>query len=300
MEFPMRFQLAFTAFLALVPSALIAQAPATPPMAPSLAAKLKAEDAALQQLIKDDPKKALERAESMIPATRPTFDKTNIQTASTSVNEARALIDLHTLSYNAASSAGEWEKAKDHAQKAKDESNALYADALEPFQKHMNTWKDASDKARKAIEDAKALEAKEKRTPEEDQSLARFKADEKIYQDNLKNGQMVVTASERNLAALKAQTSDYDKAIETIDKRIKSESEDLAKFKGDKAKYVVSAVKNFSVTQVPNKEGALQALRRLAVLDPSSKLVSKRIDQLTGKAPLEPEKPVKKPIGKKK
>ena len=92
----------------LVPAALVAQAPAQAP-AQSLGDQVKAERPAVEQLMAELKfPDAMKRAEALLPATRPIFNKTDNTTL---VQSCAAFLDLATayrLATETADSAGAW------------------------------------------------------------------------------------------------------------------------------------------------------------------------------------------------
>ncbi len=279
--------------IALLPAALLAQQAAPP----SQAAAYSAAKAGIEAQMKEDPDKAQTMAEALIPPQKPAFDKSTPQLLNTSISEANALKDTYSLAANAASAAGQWEKSRDYAVRAQDTAKALYADALPPLRQQQDAWKGALEKSQKATEEAKGLEAKTPRTPEEDKALASYTANKAIHDFNLLNGPKQVQAIEKALGILNDQTHDYDKYIESVDARLKTEQGDLEKFKGDKGKYAAAGLKE--VGKVADKEKALALLHRLRFLDPSNAAITHKIDVLLGKAQEVPEKAAK-PVHHKK
>ena len=300
-----------SAFLPLLAPALLAQAPAPAPApAPSLASQIKA----LEALKAENPQEAFEKAKALVPATKPAFDKTNIQTVSNSLMTWRQVLDVYGAVYNTAIEAGRYEDAKDFAEKARDMAREMQAEAITPYVAYRTSWTKASDEATKALarlEELKGKEAQSKEllakdpkakatfTPEEAGELANLLQNEATYKTNVANAKIVNTQVERNLKTLDAQTKDYDKPLEQVEKRLKDEQEELMKFKGDKVKYAAALYKAVG-TKPDNKPAALAALRRAAVLDPANKLIPHRIDVLLGKAVEAPAKPAKKGGARKK
>lgn len=304
-----------SAILSILAPALVAQAPAP---APKLRDQIKAIDA----LKAENPLEAFEKAKALLPAAKPAFDKTNIQTASASLEEWRGILDVQTLIYNTAIEAGQFEVAKEAAEKARDMAKEMQAEAMAPYVAYRASWTKASDEANKGLARmavlkekeaaAKELKAKDPKgkdpktkeafTDQEADELATLIQNEGTFKTNISNAKIVSSQMERNLKTLDAQTKDYDKPLEQIEKRLKDEQEELMKFKGDKAKYAAALYKAVG-TKPENKPAALAALRRAAFLDPANKQIPHRIDVLLGKAeelPEKPSKPAKKGGARKK
>ncbi|HJV91470.1 MAG TPA: hypothetical protein VJ623_14260 [Holophagaceae bacterium] len=289
--------------LPLAAAALVAQAPATPQ---TLAQKVAAETKAIDALKAENPVAAFEKAKALMPATKPAFDKTNIQTAYASIREWNALLDIHRVVYNTAIAAGHFEDAKETAEKARDTAKELHVEALGPFAAYKATWTKAGDDASKALDELKTLDAVDEktRTPEQIQRLNFLKANEATFKGNVENAKKVMASLERPMKDLEAQTHDFDKPVEQVEKRLKDESDDLMKpdFKGNKVKYAAALVNSVGLKPA-NKDAALVSLHRAMVLDPTNKEAQKYVDYLLGKGPApKVAKPAAKPApkGKKK
>ncbi|HJU82798.1 MAG TPA: hypothetical protein VJ600_01170 [Holophagaceae bacterium] len=276
-----------TSALALLPAALIAQAPAP---ASSLADTYRTAKPGIEAQMKEDPDKALAAALALIPADRPAFDNTNPPATGKSINEYRALTSLYRLASDAAYQAGQVEKSRELMVKAQDNAKATYQQAQAPLTKLVDLWKGAVDQAQKAMDEEKTLTAKSPRTPEEEQRLTYLTTNHATFENNLKVGNSQITYQTKSLQDLKDEPGDFDKALEVIDARLKAEAADLDKFQGNKVKYVAAGLK--SIGKGMDQEKALMALRRFRVLDPANKAVGHRIDVLLGKAADKPARPV--------
>jgi hypothetical protein len=273
--------------LTLLPVALTAQAPA-PVAAPSLADQFKAQSPAIEALRKTDPDAALAKIEALIPAIPPVFNKTDFRTAQDSMGEYNALTDMYRTAASCADSAGQWEKAKDYALKAKANAQATYDNAVPPFTAFQDTWKKAQAEAQKHLDEEAELAKVEKPTPEQTVQLNGLKLNESVYQKNVSSGKTMVEAVDARLKTLKDQTGDFDAFIANITDRLKTEAGNIDKFKGDKKAFAVAALKGADTYK--DKDQEVTYLRRLQVLDPSSKAISHKIDVLLGKAKDEPAK----------
>ncbi len=118
----------------------------------------------------------------------------------------------------------------------------------------------------------------------------------KIHQVNVERAPKVVA----QLTAAANELSDFSKAslsnAEKMDTRLKTEQEDLVKFKGSKPKFVAQVLKE--TANITEKEQLISLLSRLTRLDPANKAVVKKLDQTLGKIPATPEPAPK--AGKKK
>ncbi|HET6330947.1 MAG TPA: hypothetical protein VFF76_09185 [Holophagaceae bacterium] len=278
--------------LTLLPAALAAQAPvaAPAPAAAGLADQFKAQAPAIQALVKTDPDAALAKAEAIIPAVPPAFNKTDFRTAQDSMGEYNALTDMYRTAASCADAAGQWEKARDYATKAKANAQATYDNAVPPFTAFQDTWKKAQAEAQKHLDEEATLAKVEKPTPEQTVQLNGLKLNESVYQKNVSSGKTMVDAVDARLKVLKDQTADFDPFIANISDRLKTEAGNIDKFKGDKKVFAAAALKG--ADQYKDKDSEVTYLRRLQVLDPSSKAVAHKLDVLLGKVKQEPLKGV--------
>lgn len=274
-----------SASLTLMPAILAAQA-VVPAQAPSFADQFKAQSPAIEALQKTDPAAALAKAEAMIPAATPAFDKTDIQKVQKSMNDYDALTDLYSLAANAAQSCGQWEKAKDYLAKAKATAQANYDNAVAPLSANQDSWKKAQSDAQKNLDEEAALIKNEHPNADQIKRMEFLQIHEDTYKSYVANGSKQIKAIDDRLGAMKTAPTGYDTYIESADKRLKDEADNIAKYKGDKKAYAAAALKSFSTMK--DKDSELAYLRRLQVLDPSSKAVARKIDVLMGKA-VEPE-----------
>ncbi len=285
-------------------AALVAQAPAPQTPTPqTLAQKVAAESKTIEALKGENPVEAYEKAKALLPAAKPAFDKTNIQTASASIKEWNALLDAHRMMYNSAISGGRFEDAKDAAEKARDLAKELHVEALGPFGAYKATWVKAGEEAAKSLEEMKTLEGVDEktRTPEQIQRLDFLKSNEATFKGNVENSKKVMASLERPMKDLESQSRDFDTPIAQVEKRLKDEGDELLKFKGDKAKYAAALVNAVGLKPV-NKEAALVSLYRVKVISPANKDAQKYLDYLQGKGPAPKVKAAPKaaPKGKKK
>jgi hypothetical protein len=285
--------------LPLAAAALVAQAPA-----PTLVQKVAAETKAIEALKAENPGAAYDQAKALLPATKPAFDKTNIQTAYGSIKEWNAMLDIRRMMYNTAISAGRFELAKESAEAARDLAKELQAEAMGPFQAYKATWQKAGEEATKALEEIATLTAVDEktRTPEQVQRLSFLTANETTFKTNVENAKKVMASLEGPLKNLDAQTRDFDGPIAQVEKRLKDEAEDKVKpaFKGDNVKYAAALVASVGL-KPENKDAALVSLHRAQVLDPKNTEAQKYIDYLLGKGPAPKVKAAPKAAkGKKK
>lgn len=250
----MRFASALS--LAMIPAALVAQAPET------LAQRFEKEAPAVNGLIKEfKAKDAMAKAEALIPAQRPVFTLAKPD----SFNEGRAAIYLYRLWANTAVSAGQWEKAKEIQTQRLEAAKALQADLLKAIGPVEEVWtkavtegkdyigKNAARKfelekkvapvreeiaeinagKKKKPTDKKELEAFNARLAEAqktDQEIQQITAALKVHQDNIANAQKVLpTFNELKNDAAK-EVKDGETALAQVAEKITVQKGEIDKF----------------------------------------------------------------------
>ena len=105
--------------------ALVAQAP----VAADFTQRFNTELPGINQMLKSlQAQEAMAKVESLIPAQRPAFNGTNLQTIGQSIDNAQGLLSFYRLWANTASEAGQWEKALDIQQKRLAAAQGIRAD----------------------------------------------------------------------------------------------------------------------------------------------------------------------------
>jgi hypothetical protein len=283
------------AFL-MTAAALVAQAPQ-----PSLGDQVKAERVAVEKLISDfQYPEAWKRAEALIPATVPPFDKKDNQTLVRSCGDYLDIAQAHHLALEAADTAGAWEKALEHAKAGKALAVEAYASIKEPFEKTVTYYQQAGERAKQVIADndarIKALKAKSPRDPGEQQELDLALGVEKEITDDAKWAQFFRTY----LEVAKRESESYDALIKLLEDKIKGEANQVEEYKagkGDKLKWVEAVISSPAYLEAQgDKAGQARWLNRLLVLDPENLKVQRQLDILHGRTP----KPLPKPKHVKK
>jgi len=168
-------------FLALVPAALVAQAPATP----DYMAVVKEETPKIDELLKAaQPLEALKRAEGLLPATLPTFDKADPRAAMKTSVSFSGLTRLYLLAARAAGQAGEWEKVVELCTKADECARANYEGTRTALTPVITAWKDAIAKSNDFIaQNGERLKGvvPTPRTAEEEAFFKEFLKKDEIY-----------------------------------------------------------------------------------------------------------------------
>ncbi|WLT32863.1 hypothetical protein [Geothrix sp. PMB-07] len=287
-----------TAFLSLflLPAALVAQAPAP---APSLGERVKAERPAIEQLLAElKYPEAYKRAEALVPAARPTFDKkdntTLVQSCTANLEMAEAL----RLAAETADSAGAWEKALEYAKTAKSLAQEAYAGVKEPFAQTVTYYSQSGVRAKQVLEEnadrIKELKAKSVLDPGERQELDLALGVEKEVVDSAK----WVKFFQTYIDVTKRESEAYDPLVKVMEDKLKGEADQVEEYKagkGDKLKWVEAVVSSAAYLEAQgDRAGKARWLYRLATIDPDSKKVQHQLDVLNGKAAAGPAKPAKK------
>ena len=278
----------------LLSAALLAQAPA-----PSLGDRVKAERPLVEQLLADlKYPEAMKRAEALLPATRPVFDKkdnsTLVQSCAANLDMAEAL----RLAAEAADSAGAWEKALDYAKTAKTLANECYAGVKEPFTQTVAYYKQAGARAQQVLDEnadrIKELKGKSALDPGERQELDLALGVEKEVLDCAKWMKFFQTY----LDVTKRENEAYDPLVKVMEDKIKGEATQIEEYKagkGEKTKWVEAVVSSPAYLEAQgDKAGRARWLYRLATIDPENKKVQHQLDILNGKAAAAPTKKGKK------
>ncbi|HJW44341.1 MAG TPA: hypothetical protein VJ463_07785 [Geothrix sp.] len=281
----------------LASAALLAQAPA-----PSLGDRVKAERPAVEKLMAEfNHAEALKRAEALLPAARPTFNKADNQTLVQSCGTFLDLAEANRLATEAADAAGAWEKALEYAKTAQSLAVECYAGVKEPFTRTVAYYTQSEARAKQVLAEnddrIKELKAKTNLDPGERQELDLALGVEKEVVDSAK----WVKFFQTYLDVTKRESEAYDPLVKVMEGKLKGEADQVADYKagkGEKTKWVDAVISTPAYLEAQgDKAGKARWLNRLAVLDPENKKVQHQLDLLSGKAVAAPAKPAKK--GKK-
>lgn len=283
-----------TAFLSLflLPAALVAQAPAA---APSLGERVKAERPAIEQLIGElKYPEAYKRAEALLPAARPVFDKKDNTTLVQSCTANMEMAEALRLAAETADSAGAWEKALEHAKLARSLTQEAYAGVKEPFAQTVAYYTQSGVRAKQVLEEnadrIKELKAKSVLDPGERQELDLALGVEKEVVDSAK----WVKFFQTYIDVTKRESEAYDPLVKVMEDKLKGEADQVEEYKagkGDKLKWVEAVVSSPAYLEAQgDRAGKARWLYRLATISPDSKKVQHQLDVLMGKAAAAPGK----------
>ena len=276
--------------------AIFAQAPATPMTAGQ---KLAAERPEIFKLIDNlQYPEAQARAEALLPATKPVFDKATSRALTTSTTNFLDLCNTYLVASQAADTSGQWEKALDYLNKAVALAQENVDSGKEGLAKNRDDWKKNADTFKsfldKNAEAVAALHAKTKLEDYEEGPLTQVKDWEKqvaegekwakFFQYYLDLAVSGVTEFKKNVAAMEARIKEQKDGIDTY-----------KAFPGNTSKWVEAVASSKSYFDNFTKGEKLSFLYRLHVLDPENHKVQNAIDSILGR-PVSAEKPV----GKKK
>lgn len=287
----------------LIPALVSAYTVAAQDQVPTLSQRFKAESPAINQLLTSfEGKQALAKAEALIPANKPEFDKSTPAKGIVSSQEFGALMNIYTVAGKAAVASGDWEKAVGYFHKAKEiavDNSTGTAAALAPA---IETWKKAESAGKIFLEEGaarrKELLELATRSESEEVELKNFKT----HEDNVKKGPMAVAQLRGTLDGLKEDADHFDGPISGIEKSIQAEKEQIEspQFKGDKVKYVNAVMNSTNLESRASKADKIGFVNRLLFLDPNNKKSLKQLDVLLGKAAPGPVKKAPSKSKKKK
>ena len=286
--------------LFLLSAALVAQAPA-PVQAPaqSLGDQVKAERPAIEQLMTElKYPEAMKRAEALLPAVKPIFNKTDNTTLVQSCSLFLDLATAYRLAAETADSAGAWEKALEYAKAGRDAAMESYAGVKEPFTKNAADYAVVSQRAKQVLVEnddrIKELKAKTVLDAGERQELDLALGVEREVGDSLKWSKFFQTYVD----VAKRESGAYDPLVKVMEDKLKGEANQVADYKagkGDRLKWVDAVISTPAYLEAQgDRAGKARWLYRLATLAPENKKVQHQLDVLNGKASAPPAKAGKK------
>jgi len=287
--------------MALLPAALIAQAPA--PL--TFSQRYKAESPAIEQLIKDfQPEEAYKKAQGLLPTAKPVFDKTDANKARLCSYQFSDLVRTYHLAAKAAIAAGYWEKGREYliaGQEVAKENHEQTQAMLTPV---MEQWAGPVEAAKKAMAEGEArfkeLSAKQPLTPDEEQELKNFQ----VHQMNITNGNKITKIFSEDIKVTKNELDFFGPLITSASKNLQTEADEMdkelasPKFKGKKDAYLAALLNAGNLKAQPNKLAQMGLLYRLRVRAEGTPLVPK-VDAVIEKVRLDEDPfPAPKPAAK--
>lgn len=287
------------ALFALIPAALVAQAPD----AQAFSQRLRVEAPGVEKLLGEfKSQEARAKAEGLLPAQVASWDESNPQAQMASYGAYRDYVYAYFLAARATDASGDWEKALQYFQKTRDlaKANAVKVEAT--FPAIANYYKDMAERGRKVLmENAdyiQALRAKPNPDAGDLQQLDLVQKEQEAVDGNAKK----VALFGGYIEEAKKEADYYARFAGQEEAQIQSLSKSLEEyaFKNDKVKFVEGIVssKGYLQAQYPDKTARVRFLYRLRTLDPMNRQVVKEIIAETGvQLPLPPEA---KPAPRKK
>lgn len=263
----------------------------------SISQKLRTERPEIERLINElQPKEALVRAEAILPAAKPDFEKDPAKMPGmyTSYVNYLALSQAYYVAYKAANAAGQWEKALAYIRKAKEAATENHDTVKVPFQQVADNSRAMVTRIKNTLKENEGYiaELKAKKNPDA-LDLQQLDLVEKEKQ-NIGEFEKRAVAFEDFIKAAKADAERYDPFVAFVEKQIQDQASQIEEYKagkGEKTKWVEAIIANPSTyAAYTDKRDLIGFLYRLNVLDPDNKKVLRQIDVVLGKAAPDPQK----------
>lgn len=277
---------------------LVAQAPAAPV---SLGQRLAAERPEIKKLNDSfEYAQAQARAEALIPAAKPAFDKSSVNNLHTSTRTYADLCQVYFLAFQAADNNGQWEKGLEYLNKALETAKENVAAGKEGLTEQRDYYKKKADGYQelmnKNAEAIRLLKAKTKLEDYEEGTMATVKTWDKEKAEGEKWSQFF----QYDLDLASRNVDDFQKFVDLQTKKINDQKADIDAYKGhpgDKEKWAEAvATSKPYMDSFAEKGDKVAFLHRMKVLAPDSRKVQNALDVVLGRAL--PDKPT--PAKKKK
>lgn len=278
-------------FLALIPAALVAQAPE----AQTFSQRLRAEAPAVEKLLGEfRAQEARPKAEALLPSQVAPWDESDPQAQLASFGLYREYLYAYFLAARATDASGDWEKALEYYQRTRDIAKINAEKTGAKFPALVSYYKDLAERSRKTLAEnadyIQTLRTKANPDPGDLQQLELIQKEEESIGKSTKSAQVF----EGYVETTKKEADYYSRSAEQEASQIRSLETALAEysFKNDKVKFVegILVSKGYLESQYPDKAARVRFLYRLRSLDPGSRRVVKEIEAQTGvQLPLPPE-----------
>jgi hypothetical protein len=247
-------------FLLVSSVVLVAQAPTSV----DLVQRFNTELPGIAQLLKElKTQEALTRVQGLVPAERPAFDGSSLQTITQGLDDARGMGALYGLLAKTTSAAGQWEKAVEIQEKRVQVARAALADLERAQAPIASQWKKVSEDAKDYVEkntprqqellaslkvlkeDVDAVNAKKKKldakgieelkariakAPAEEQELEQVNAALPVHKKNLANAPKVFKILEDNHTEAVGMIRTADEALANVKKLVADQNEEITQF----------------------------------------------------------------------
>jgi hypothetical protein len=274
------------ATILLATPALFAQAPAQTP-----GQRLAAERPEILHLMDSlQYPEAQAKAESLLPATKPVFDKATSRTLTLSTQAFVDTCNTYLMAYQAADTNGQWEKALEYLKTAQALAQENVDSGKEGLTKNRDDWKKDADTFRAFItKNADAIQALHAKTKLEDYEEASM-AQVKTWEAKVAEGDKWSKFFQYYLDLANSSVADFTKFTAAQEQKIADQQkgiDDYKAFPGNKTKWVEAVISSKTYFENFSKPDKLSFLYRLAVLDPESIKVKNAINAMLGKPLIE-------------
>lgn len=260
-----------TPFLLFPAVALVAQAPA--PANADLVQRFNTELPKINQLLTEfKSQEAMDRAQGLVPAQRPAFNGTSLQTIAMSLEDARGLVALYGLLANATVATGQWEKAAETQETRTQVARAILADLDKAQAPIAAQWKkvgqESGDFVAKIDPRKKELEAK----------VGAFKAEFETVSAEVKAGKRKLTQKELddfNARGSQVHQDEQDLAALPVHKQNATNAPKVAKILGENRKELEGMIK--TAEEAASKAKADVAAQNGEITDFNTQQVIKKV-----------------------
>ena len=247
-------------FLLFPVVALVAQAPARV----DLVQRFNSELPGINQMLKEmKNQEALTKAQALVPAERPSFNGSSLQTIVLSLEDFRGMSALYDLLAKTTSAAGQWEKAAEIQEKRAQAARVTLADLEKAQAPIADQWRKVSEESSDYVakntplqqelqtslktlrEDVDAVNAKKKKldtkgleelkariakAPQKEQELDQITAAMPVHKQNLVNAPKVTKILGDNRKEVEGMMKDADEAVAKANKAVSDQNDEITQF----------------------------------------------------------------------